>query len=169
MRRHTIQASETHDDAAMASSLFENSGKNGHFWHDLSTGCSYVRRLVEKNARLTTSQYQVLLGALALSSYALRAHPDFRPGAPDIASLAEGYEALAGLVHHLAETDEKRASRHPDVIRDMKDWSRILQNIAHNRSLIDQIAQRAHQRHVAAVDNIKHVATGSGSGGGERR
>jgi hypothetical protein len=72
--------------------------------------------------------------------------------------LAIGMNALAGIVMRLAEADEQRASWHPDVIRDLHAYARMLRNDLHNISLAEEIEERAEKRRAQTIAALHQFA-----------
>ncbi|MDR6870121.1 hypothetical protein J2Y55_001121 [Bosea sp. BE125] len=121
-------------------------------YYRLSHACLFLANAASKRRpeRIShQSRDHLIRGILDAQFAVVRRAPDRAAGV-----IMRGFDGLFVLAAHLAESDEERARRGPDVIRDAVDVVRIMRNCAHNEDLNNRIQQRAANRRNSAVAAI---------------
>ena len=128
-------------------------------WH-LSNALGSFERLLRTGGRLPTVEPHIrdrLVSALLI------AHGETYPCDLDTTDelLREAFDAAIVGAHFLATPVETRSVWHPDIMRDARASVTILRNLASNRVLAKDIAERKDRRLGANIDLIIAAARGA--------
>lgn len=112
-----------------------------------------------KDSRQITAEQRDKLLSAVVAAHAQAT--DRLPGKIAPPLIDEGMRAVAGIVMTWAESEEERAERHSHVYPDMRAYARLLRNMLHNASLVEEICGRqatrqreTRGRHQARSDGV---------------
>jgi hypothetical protein len=134
-------------------SLLDQAARGEHLAWALSTAMSSIMSRYRRRNGLRPSDRQRDRLLAAITAAYVTADRTLPPRCRRSKILA-GMEALAGIVAYWAAEDEQRATWPRDTYLDMCAHALILRNELHNVSLIEEIADRAHQRRAHVLNSI---------------